>query len=333
MKKPNLIKTLLGISLLAFASCEDNDMMDIDMHGATLFVTSNTSGDINTYQFEEDGGVEMNMFTTLSTGNEGIHYDDSSDDLIVASRSALQVNVYGDVSSVLMNPSLSIDLGGSGAADLMNPRAMAVNGNTVVIADNQQNQFFVYTKSGSNLTLKNTFGIDFAVWGVEFIGEDLFAVVDKTSDLAVFNNFSSNTTDGMLQASKRVTIEGIVRTHGLAYDAMKDMMVMTDIGDAANTEDDGGFHLIEDFSSTFNNTSDGGTIGMSAQTRVAGAATMMGNPIDVAYDTNSGTVYIAEIGNGGGRVLAFSNYGNGGNVSPSWNVTLSGASSLYLAAD
>jgi 6-phosphogluconolactonase (cycloisomerase 2 family) len=153
MKNSNLIKALLGFSLLAFASCEDDDMMDIDMHGATLFVTSNASGDINTYEFKDDGGVEMNMFTTLSTGNEGIHYDDASDELIVASRSALQVNVYGDVSGVLMNPSLSLDLGGSGAADLMNPRAMAVNGNTVVIADNQQNQFFVYTRSGNSLML------------------------------------------------------------------------------------------------------------------------------------------------------------------------------------
>lgn len=333
MKNSNLFKALLGFSLLAFASCDDNDMMDMDKHGATLFVTSNASGDINTYQFEEDGGVVMNMFTTLSTGNEGIHYDETNDDLIVASRSALQVNVYADVSSVLMNPSLALNLGGSSAADLMNPRAMAVNGNTVVIADNQQNQFFVYTKSGNSLMLKNTFDIGFAVWGIEFIGDDLFAVVDKTADLAVFTNFSSNTSNGMLQASKRVTIEGIVRTHGLAYDAMKDMMVMTDIGDAENTEDDGGFHLIKDFNSTFNNTSDGGTIGMSAQTRVAGAATMMGNPIDVAYDGQSGTVYIAEIGNGGGRVLAFSGYGNGGNVSPTWNVALSGASSLYLTTD
>jgi hypothetical protein len=333
MKNSNLFKALLSFSLLALVSCEDDEMMDFDMHGATLFVTSNASGAINTYEFKDDGGVEMNSFTTLSTGNEGIHYDDASDELIVASRSALQVNVYGGVSGVLMNPSLSLDLGGSGSADLMNPRAMAVNGNTVVIADNQQNQFFVYTRSGNSLMLKNTFDIGFAVWGVEFIGDDLFAVVDKTSDLAVFNNFSSNSIDGMLQASKMVTIEGIVRTHGLAYDMMNDMMVMTDIGDAANTEDDGGFHLIEDFSSTFNNTSDGGTIEMSAQTRVAGAATMMGNPIDVAYDAESGTVYIAEIGNGGGRVLGFSNYGNGGNVPPSWNVSLSGASSLYLATD
>ncbi|MBR9776520.1 MAG: hypothetical protein GYB55_16470 [Cytophagales bacterium] len=333
MKNSNLFKALLSFSLLAFVSCEDDEMMDIDKQGATLFVTSNSSGDINTYEFEEDGGVEMNMLTTLSAGNEGIHYDEGNDDLIVASRSALQVNVYADVSSVMMNPSLALNLGGSSAADLMNPRAMAVNGNTVVIADNQQNQFFVYTKSGSNLMLKNTFDIDFAVWGIEFIGDDLFAVVDKTADLAVFTNFSSNTSDGMLQATKRVTIEGIVRTHGLAYDAVKDMLVMTDIGDAENTEDDGGFHLIENFNSTFNNTSDGETIGMSAQTRVAGAATMMGNPIDVAYDSESGTVYIAEIGNGGGRVLAFYNYGNGGNVSPSWNVALSGASSLYLATD
>lgn len=333
MRKSNLLIALFSFGIFAFTSCSDDEMVDNMESGATLFVTSNASGDIATYQFDGSDDVEMNMLTTLSSGNEGIHYDGGADQLIVASRSALQVNVYSDIETKLMNTTLSLDMSGSGSSDLMNPRAMAVSGNTVVIADNQENQFYVYTRSGSDLMLKNTFDIGFAVWGIEFIGNDLYAVVDNTSNLAVFNNFTSNTTDGMLEASKTVTIEGIVRTHGLAYNATEDMMVMTDIGDAANTEDDGGFHLISNFMSTFNGTADGGTIAMSAQTRIAGSATMMGNPIDVAYDENSGTVYIAEIGNGGGRVLAFSDIGSGGNVTPSWNVALNGASSLYLHSE
>ena len=213
------------------------------------------------------------------------------------------------------------------------PRAMAVSGNTVVIADNENDQFFVYTRSGSSLTLKNTFDIDFAVWGIEFVGSDLYAVVDKSSDLAVFTNFSSNSVDGSLAASKRVTVEGIVRTHGLTYDSEDNVMVMTDIGDAANVDDDGGFQIIGNFTSTFSSTADGGTIASSSQTRVSGAATKMGNPIDVAYDADSNTVYIAEIGNGGGRVLAFTDINAGGNMTPSMDTSLSGASSLYFYSE
>lgn len=46
-----------------------------------------------------------------------------------------------------------------------------------------------------------------------------------------------------------------------------------------------------------------GMIAQSDQTRVAGVATLLGNPIDIAYDHKTNTVFITEVGNG--KVLAF----------------------------
>ena len=86
---------------------------------------------------------------------------------------------------------------------------------------------------------------------------------------------------------KELLLKGIVRTHGLTYDASSDIMVMTDIGEASNTQDDGGFHMISSFSSKFAATSNNGTLAVSDQVRVAGAATLLGNPVDVAYDAAS----------------------------------------------
>ncbi len=66
------------------------------------------------------------------------------------------------------------------------------------------------------------------------------------------------------------------------------------------------------------------------QTRVAGSATSLGNPVATEYDAASNTVFIAEAANDGGKVLAFSNADAGGNLTPSVNNNLSKASSLYF---
>ena len=154
-------------------------------------------------------------------------------------------------------------------------------------------------------------------------------MVDKTNQLAVFANFTaSNTADATVSATKRIAIEGIVRTHGLAYD--NGTMILTDVGDAAS-DTDGGFHIISNFDTKFSGVSDGGVLTVAGnQTRVAGSSTSLGNPVAAEYDAASNTVFIAEAANGGGKVLAFSNADAGGNLTPSVNNNLSKASSLYF---
>lgn len=104
---------------------------------------------------------------------------------------------------------------------------------------------------------------------------------------------------------------------------------MTDIEDAADAKTDGGFQVIQDFSSVLSSTDDGGTINLTNQIRVAGPSTMMGNPIDVAYDHKTKTVFIAEVDNG--KILGFSDVLNlSGDVAPSIENNLKEASSIYL---
>ncbi|MGB7394202.1 MAG: hypothetical protein WA913_07410, partial [Pricia sp.] len=67
----------------------------------------------------------------------------------------------------------------------------------------------------------------------------------------------------------------------------------------------------------------------SDQIRIAGPSTMMGNPIDIAYDNDTGTVFVAEVGNG--KVLGFADVLNsGGDVAPAVANDLTMASSIYL---
>ncbi|TVZ17009.1 hypothetical protein JM81_3283 [Maribacter sp. MAR_2009_72] len=359
MKKSVYLCAML-ITLLFVASCSDDDNMEIPtaetcddgvMNGdetgvdcggslcepcedgmtvlgrrTDLFVTNNNNGNISKFSITGDSLVTL---VTTTTAAEGIYYDASSDIVVQASRSALLLEAFSEVST-LMDGTV-VTPSGTGSADLESPRELAVNGSTYVVADNGSNRFFVYEMNGTGLSLTNTVEVPFPVWGIAFKGDDLYAVVDTTGDLAVFYNFLSNATDGIVRPSKRVTIEGIVRTHGIVYDGSDDVMVLTDIGDAANTLDDGGFHVITDFSSKFDALSDGELLPVGMQVRVAGPSTLMGNPIDVAYDSETDAVYISEIGNG--KVLGYTDIGSGGNLTPSFNKDLPSASSIYFSSD
>ncbi|TVZ50906.1 hypothetical protein [Dokdonia sp. Hel_I_53] len=337
----NTIKKF-GIAVMAvgtFIACEsddnENEIITADSR-AELYASSNSDGNVRMYDVSDIANVNSSMYGTLSTDAEGIYYDSTNDEVTQASRSGLQLNTYAGVFAAVSGVTLNVSA--TSNAVLVSPRDIAVNGNFYAVSDNSDvdgnqdtpdGRIFIFTKSGNDFTLRNTLTTDFAVWGIEFVGNSLYAVVDKTSDVAVFANFTAtNTTDATITPTKRITIEGITRTHAIAE--TNGTMILTDIGNAG-MDGDGGFHVISDFQSKFDAVANGGTLAVgNNQVRVAGAATFLGNPIGAEYDAQNEIVFIAERANGGGRVLAFSNIGTGGNIAPTVNNTLSGASSLYL---
>jgi len=104
------------------------------------------------------------------------------------------------------------------------------------------------------------------------------------------------------------------------------VMVLTDVGSGA-VADDGAFAIVRDFMSAMQD----GTISADEQVRVAGASTLLGNPVDVAYDYTNDLVYIAERANGGGRILAFDGATGGGDVTPRYARDFAGASAIYFS--
>lgn len=307
----------------ACAPCEEG--MELGRR-AELYVTNNANGDITKYSVTGDSMV---TYKTASEAAEGIYFDKDEDLVVQASRSGLSLDAYKGLSMLTEDTDVTADF--SSADDLESPRDVAVNGDTYVVSDNGSNRYYVYNKSGDSFTLTATVEIPFPVWGITFKGKDLYGVVDTTGDLAVFSDFVNNAKDGVFMPSKRVTIGGIVRTHGLTYNGADDVMVLTDIGDAANATDDGGFHVITDFSKKFDALSDGEVLPASMQVRVAGPSTALGNPIDVAYDSETDAVYISEVGNG--KVLGYTSIDDGGDLAPSYSRDLMAASSIYFSSD
>ncbi|WP_047546022.1 hypothetical protein [Psychroserpens sp. Hel_I_66] len=343
LKSIKLLSIILAGSLISYSCSDDDDANggggDTDT-SVRLFASNNSNGNITIYDVTDQSSITSKTLITTSTAADGVYYNSSTDAVIQASRSGLSLEGFNDTTDLLSGVTVDVDL--SGTNDMDSPREVAVNGNFYVVADNADvdgndltadGRLFVYELNGNAFTLRNVITTDFKLWGITFINNNLYAVVDATNQLAVFNSFLTNTTDATVPASKTIEIEGIVRTHGLTYDSASNVMILTDIGSAMNTQDDGGFHIIENFSNKFSNTTDGGILSVTEQTRVSGASTQLGNPVDVAYDSESETVFIAEAGNNGGRILAFNNIGSGGDIAPAVNNSLASASAVYLSKD
>jgi len=338
-KSFKLLALIFTVSLVTFSCSDDDDNNNSSASKSTiLYASNNSNGNITIYDVTDASNITTSTLLTTSTMADGIYYDKSSDAVFQASRSGKSLEGFSSISNIMPGSAINSDV--IGTADMSSPREVAVNGNIFVVADNADadgddttpdGKLFVYTRNNGLFTLRNTITTDIKLWGIIFIGNDLYAVADATNRLVVYTDFLSKTADATLSASKQIAVEGIVRTHGLTYDSASDIMIMTDIGQASNGQDDGGFHIIDNFTSKFNDTANNTTLAVAQQTRVSGAATLLGNPVDVAYDNDTKTVFIAEAGNGGGRILAFNNIGNGGNLTPAVNNSLTSASSVFIS--
>lgn len=293
--------------LLSFYGCSDDDDNNSGSQDEVrLFTSSNTTGMISVTDLS-DGMAQVTSFMSGSMDADGIYYNESTDEIYQASRTNNRIDVYDEIENALEMNLPSLNLSMSSSADFSNAREIAVSGNTVIVAQDQsdgnglQNKLYVYQRSGGSFTLQNTYDVAFKLWGIHYEGSTLYAVVDNTGDIAVFNSFTSNPS-GAISPDKRVTIEGLVRTHGITHD--DNTMVLTDVGLAAS-DSDGGLIVISNFSSVLSSTADGGTIALSAQKRIYGPMSKLGNPVDVAYDDDTNRIYVAERLNGGGQVLTF----------------------------
>lgn len=335
----------LAIIAISFASCSDDDSMATPVDPMPvdptptpavelkLFTSSNTSGSVSFTDLLATTPTPKS-FTVSSTDADGIFYDPFTDQVIQASRTNNRLDVYSGFRNSVIASSASLTLGFSSPSDFTNAREITVSGDKVVVAQDQIaangniSKFYVYQRNTSGFTLLNTYTVDIKLWGIQLEGNTMYAIADNTSDLVVYDNFLSNAS-GTIAASKRVTIQGLVRTHGIAYSSQDNVMVLSDVG-LASSATDGGLIVINNFSSVLTATANMGTIAMSNQVRIYGANSLLGNPVDVAYDYVTNNIYVAERLNGGGQVLKFAFPTTSGDFAPQTARTEAGVTAVYL---
>ena len=308
-----------------------------------LYISTNTGGSIGIVDVSDINNVGERFIDVVNTDGDGIFYDQPSNVMYQVDRSNNRVNAYAATTTLPNGAAVSPSM--MSTSDFNNGREMAVKGNFIVVAEDaapgngNMNRFYVYQNTGSSISLVKTFNATINLWGLTFVGNNLYAVEDNSSNLAIYNNFLSNSDGSTLTPSVKLTISGIVRTHGIDYNAENDVLTLTDVGDAGSSTD-GAIHVITNFTSSklgfamrtarYSGGAFTATIPMSQQVRLSGSNTFLGNPVDVDYNYETGEIFVAERANGGGRVLAFNFPSGSGNPSPIYNQTFAGASAVHL---
>lgn len=332
-------RIILSISALAFllTSCSNDEGTPMEPMATSelkLVTTSNTTGKVSYSNLLESPTVAKSL-TVNGLDADGAYFNSETDEFMLASRTNNTLQLYKGLNSSVSNYTDALLLQAStGNTDFNNPREIAVSGDKVIVTQDQNaangntNKLIVYQKTNAGFTLLNSYTVNFKTWGIHIEGTTLYAVADSSSDLVVFENFFSN-ANGNILPTKRVTIEGLVRTHGITFSSVDNRMILTDVGSAAS-DSDGGIIVINDFTSRIAATANLGTIAMSNQVRIYGTSSTLGNPVDVAYDSVTNYIYIAERLNAGGKVLTFNLPTNSGDVTPLNSRTEAGVSSVYL---
>jgi len=291
-----------------------------------FFVSSNNQMAIGSFGVLADNSVTMSMFANENVDADGIYYDADADVIYQLDRTANVIRAYSDAST---NPNLTA----TSSSDFANGREIAVVGGKLVVAQDangsngDMNQFFVYDITPTSITLDKVYDAGINLWGIHANGANLFAVVDNSNQVAVFNNFFGQPA-GNITPSMMISVDGLVRTHGITYDAGDDLMILTDIGSAMSATD-GFLVVVKDFTSAAAD----GTISSAEQIRVGGASSQLGNPVDVAYDKGQNTIYVAERASGGGKVLGFKFPRFSGGIAPSYVKAFAGASAINLPSE
>lgn len=173
-------------------------------------------------------------------------------------------------------------------------------------------------------------------WDVAYDGivDRLYAAMTNGS-IAVYDNFVTRATVAGLggpavNPSRTITPGAVsggvsskrsVNLHGISYNRATNQLVVSDVG-SASSDNDGSLFVIDN-ASTANDLATGAGAAIVVPSRtLSGAATLLGNPVDVLLRSD-GKLYVAEKLNGGGQILVFNGIlaGGSGNIAPNVHVS------------
>lgn len=300
----------------------------VDCNQQFIFASSNTSGMVGFLDVADNRAVMVDSFMSTAGDADGVFYNPETDKLYQVNRSANVVNEYSNVAATFGTTNTPM-LTATSSSDFTNGRGIAVFDDKIIVADDVDgaNKLVVYTIGMGSITLDKTFDVSINLWGLHLSGSTLYAIVDNSNQVAIFNDIFAN-SGGSLAPDMTVTVDNLVRTHGITYVSEEDYMILTDIGDAASNND-GALVAISNFTSAAMD----GTITSAEQVRVSGGASLMGNPVDVAYNFNDGRVYVAERARRGGLILGFNMPVLSGGIGPAYVQSFPGASSIAFSCN
>ncbi|HEU4471546.1 MAG TPA: hypothetical protein VFR58_10710 [Flavisolibacter sp.] len=334
MNNIHFFRPVLSLASLLFVlvSCDKDDDTPAEPVSRLYVSNADTGPSIQNLEVynNADAGLSnpVKVASGASDGN-GVVYDAGRNILFQAGRMSKTIFYFSNAG---MLTSGSIPSGSFTDAGLSSARDIAYDGgsNTLFVANNTDSTLRIY--AGASSATGNVSGrvvkLSAQPWGIFYEKDNnrLLVLMDNAAmRIEVFNNPASLTAglatpNSVLNISDRPN-GGKSRLHGLTYSSKLDVLLVTEIGEAAAPavpdltkpafNADGGIYIIENAGAKL---TAGGNV--SANRTIYGSNTMMGNPVDIAFDDrdNKRLIYIAEKANK--KLLVFKLSDNG-NVSPS----------------
>jgi len=195
---------------------------------------------------------------------------------------------------------------------LKNPKGLDIDDEhgLLFVAENGNGTVLVFSSEASgDVAPLATITTSAKPWDVEYDeASDTLYVALVNGEVAVYNSFYSSGFDTNLD--RTIKPEGSVNLHGIVYVPGKDLLLLSDVGDAKSNSD-GKLFVIKRASKA------NGTV-RPART-IQGDATKLGNPVDIIYDGRD--LYVAEKAND--VLLVYRNIAIGSNGNIPANVTVS----------
>lgn len=298
-----------------------------------LFVSNNGAGNFGTVDQVDDAGLLLQSFATGN--NQGIVIDLAGNAIQAGDVNApadpgsiVFISAIGRRGDTAFDDSCDRRIGGAGTTmtGLVAPKGLDIAhlGGFLIVADNGAGDLKVFASGAAgDVPPLATVPLPAAPWDVVFdetVDRLFVALTDGTC--AVFDPFLA---DGFGQsgpvrrffADDGNNVQTSVNFHGIDYDPVDDMVILSDVGNT-NLVDDGTLFLF-----TLASQQDGRTV---PSRMIEGPASMLGNPVDVTL--TQGTARVAEKANG--VVVEFDNVavGESGDLAPTLVVPRAGAESL-----
>lgn len=336
MKKRIILQVLYLLPLLILSACTKDDNEPMPQSTVSRLYVSNADTDAavpNTIIFDP---ADQTVFTQpykfdskLPDGN-GILFNPFSGTVFQVSRKNKNIRTFKvNTDGSLASANSFVDEGLLSAREMAYDRTRDV----LYVSSNIDSAIYVYTKAS---TLTGTVAafkklkLNGQPWGIHLDNNRLFVVIDLArAEVQLFEEVSELAV-GNISPSKRITISGATRLHGITYSADRDVLLLTDIAEAnaAGFDTDGAIYIVKDAVAQF--TAGGKSV--SPSSTIKGLNTGLGNPVDIAWDdrTTKDLIYIAE--KAGRKILTFK-YADNGNVKPSVTAVLtSSPEAIFLDA-
>jgi hypothetical protein len=272
---------------------------------------------VNTMIFDpadQTAFIEPYKFDSKLPDANGIVFNPFSGTVFQVSRKNKNIRTFKvNTDGSLTNSNSFVDEGLLSAREIAYDRTRDV----LYVSSNIDSAIYVYTKAS---TLTGTVAafkklkLNGQPWGIHLDNNRLFVVIDLArTEIQLFEEVSELAV-GNISPSKKITITGASRLHGITYSADRDVLLLTDIAEATSSgfDADGAIYIIKNADAQF---TAGGKAVIPSGT-IKGLNTGLGNPVDIAWDDRAtkDLIYVAE--KAGRKILTFK-FADIGNVKPS----------------